>query len=111
MRTQSTAQQDTPLVVTPKVNPRMPWRVVSATPLPGFQLRVSFVDGTDGTVDLTGFIHSSEAGVFAKLADPALFAQVHVVYGAVTWPGGIDLAPDAMYAKIKSAAGKTGSFN
>ncbi|MEJ2388105.1 MAG: DUF2442 domain-containing protein, partial [Chromatiaceae bacterium] len=37
------------------------------------------------------------------LADPSIFAQAHVEYGAVTWPGEIDLAPDAMYAEIKKA--------
>ena len=35
------------------------------------------------------------------MADPARFAQAFVVHGAVTWPGEIDLAPDAMYAEIK----------
>ncbi|RPI04004.1 MAG: DUF2442 domain-containing protein, partial [Zetaproteobacteria bacterium] len=29
------------------------------------------------------------------------FSQVFVAHGAVTWPGEIDLAPDAMYAEIK----------
>jgi hypothetical protein len=29
-----------------------------------------------------------------------LFAQVFIDYGAVAWPGEIDLAPDAMYAQI-----------
>ncbi len=46
-------------------------------------------------------VHSPQAGVFAKLADPHCFAQVQVHYGAVTWPGEIDLAPDAMYVEIK----------
>jgi hypothetical protein len=54
-------------------------------------------------VDLTRLIQSPDAGVFAALADHALFAQVRVEYGAVTWPGEIDLAPDAMYAEIKKA--------
>jgi hypothetical protein len=33
--------------------------------------------------------------------DPVLFAQAYVEYGAVIWPGEIDLAPDAMYDEIK----------
>ena len=41
------------------------------------------------------------AGVFAGLSDPSLFKQVFIEHGAVTWPGEIDLAPDAMYAGIK----------
>lgn len=43
---------------------------------------------------------SPDAGVFAALADPAVFAQVTVEHGAVTWPGEIDLAPDSMHAAI-----------
>ena len=79
----------------------MPWRVVSVKALPDFRLHVRFVDGTEGTVDLDPLVHSPGAGVFAYLADSALFAQVFVQHGAVTWPGEIDLAPDAMYAEIK----------
>mgnify|MGYP002382522331 CR=1 FL=1 len=45
-------------------------------------------------------IHSPGAGVFAILADPVRFAEVFVSHGAVTWPGDLDLAPDAMYAAI-----------
>ncbi len=101
MRTQSAAPQDSPLAVTPPIQPRMPWRVVAVEALPSFRLRVRFVDGIEGTVDLTALIHSPGAGVFASLTDSALFAQVFVEHGAVTWPGEIDLAPDAMYAEIK----------
>jgi len=79
----------------------MPWRVTAVDPLPGFRLRIQFVDRTKGTVDLTALIHSTSAGVFAALADPSVFNQVFVENGAVTWPGEIDLAPDAMYAEVK----------
>jgi hypothetical protein len=48
-------------------------------------------------------IHLPRAGVFAGLADPTRFAEAYVQYGAVTWPGELDLAPDAMYAEIKKA--------
>jgi len=79
----------------------MPWRVVAVEALPGSRLHVRFVDGTEGKVDLTTLIQSPIAGVFAALADPSLFKQVFVEHNAVTWPGEIDLAPDAMYAGIK----------
>jgi hypothetical protein len=52
-------------------------------------------------VDLSRLVHSPKAGVFAALADPSLFAQVKLDYGAVAWPGELDLAPDAMYAAIQ----------
>jgi hypothetical protein len=36
------------------------------------------------------------------LLDPEIFNRVHVEGGAVTWPGNVDLAPDAMYQAIKA---------
>lgn len=62
---------------------------------------VAFYDGTCGEVDLSGLIASQGAGVFACLRDEHVFAGVHVFFGAVTWPGDIDLAPDAMYDALK----------
>jgi hypothetical protein len=64
-------------------------------------LRVAFADGLTGTVDMSHMVQSPKAGVFAALADPSLFAQVTLEYGAVTWPGELDLAPDAMYSAIQ----------
>jgi hypothetical protein len=71
--------------------------------LPGYRINVRFLDGTEGVVDLSRLVNSPSAGVFAKLSDPTVFAQVEVVYGVVTWPGEVDLAPDAMYREIKAA--------
>jgi hypothetical protein len=64
--------------------------------LPG-QLSVRFADGMAGTVEMAA---SHLTGVFAPLRDPEAFAQVRVTDGFVSWPGDIDLAPDAMYAAI-----------
>ena len=69
--------------------------------LPNFSLRVRFNDGTEGVVELAAVLNSPEAGVFAALRDEDRFRQVRVEIGAVTWPGNLDLAPDAMYRAIK----------
>lgn len=50
---------------------------------------------------MAGLIRSPEAGLFAALRDEALFRQVGLEWGAVTWPNGLDLAPDAMYEAIR----------
>jgi hypothetical protein len=104
MRTESNAYEDSPAALATEVAPRSPWRVTEVEALPGFRLRVAFADGLKGTVDLSGLVHSPKAGVFAALADPSLFAQVTLDYGAVTWPGELDLAPDAMHAAIQEHA-------
>ena len=84
------------------VVPAAPWRVISARVLQGYRLAVRFVDGTEGEVDASRLVLGDDPGVFAALRDPAVFAQAHVVLGAVTWPGDIDLAPDAMYDEIRA---------
>jgi len=71
-------------------------------PLPGHRLAVRFFDGTTGTVDMSARVRSPDAGVFAVLADPQRFAEVFVDYGVVTWPGELDLAPDAMHTELKN---------
>jgi hypothetical protein len=77
------------------------WRIDKIEALPSYRLRVKFIDGTEGEVDLSRLVMSGNAGVFAALRDPVIFEQAYVECGVVTWPGGIDLAPDAMYDEIK----------
>ena len=101
MCAESDAGENSPTALASEVAPRSPWRVTAVAALPGFRLQVEFTDGLKGLVDLSGLVHSPKAGVFAALADPLLFAQVQLDYGAVTWPGELDLAPDAMYAAIQ----------
>jgi hypothetical protein len=103
MRAQPTSEQDSSSTITPAIRPHMPWRVVEANALPGYRLQVRFIDGLCGEVDMNALVHSATAGVFAQLANPTHFASVFVEHGAVTWPGEIDLAPDAMHAAIKQA--------
>ena len=101
MRTDADAEEDRTLEIAPPINPRADWRVADVQALPGYRLRVRFNDATEGEVDLSKLIQSPYAGVFAALLDEALFRTVHVALGAVTWPGGLDLAPDAMYRAIR----------
>ena len=97
MRNQTESAQDFATGVIPSA----PWRVTEVRALTGYRLSVTFVDGTTGEVDLSRLVASGRAGVFAGLRDPAVFALVRVEHGAVTWPGDIDLAPDAMHDELK----------
>ncbi len=101
MHTESSADGNSPTAIALEVAPRSPWRVTRVEALLGFRLQVVFVDGLEGVVDMSGLVHSPKAGVFAALADPRLFAQVKIEHGAVTWPGELDLAPDAMHTAIR----------
>ena len=101
MRAKSNASEDFPIDLEAEIIPRSPWRLTEVEALPGYRLRVAFADGLTGTVNMSRLVHSPRAGVFAALADPSLFEQVKLEYGAVAWPGELDLAPDAMYAEIQ----------
>jgi hypothetical protein len=97
------AQQDPAAAVAPPVRPAMPWRVASVETLPRYRLRVCFLDGLEGIVDMSALIASPNAGVFAALADPQVFNSAFVWLGAVCWPGDLDIAPDAIHAAIEAS--------
>ena len=89
--------------VEPTIKHTVPWRVTAVTALPDARVRVTFVDGTSGEVEMGAFLSNSaiDGTIFEALRDPVIFAQVHVVLGAIQWPNGADLAPDAMYDAIR----------
>ena len=101
MQPDADAQDNRTAELIPPVRPRAPWRVAEVEALPGFRLRVRFNDGTIGVVDMGAFVKSDAAGVFVALRDEGLFRQAKVSLGAVSWPGDLDLAPDAMHRAIK----------
>ncbi len=73
-------------------------KVIRVRALKGFRLEVEFMDGKCGTVSLSERLFGP---VFEPLKDPALFSKVMVdEFGAVCWPNGADLAPDAIYQDI-----------
>ena len=98
MRDKTTTEQDR----ADGLNGSVPWRVVDVHVLPDYALAVRFADGTEGEVDLSGLVLGPNAGVFAALRDRATFAQAALANGVVTWPGQLDLAPDAMYDAIRA---------
>jgi len=87
----------------PRIRHAVPWRVTSVVALPDARLRVTFVDGTVGEVDMGAFLRSLKVAgtVFEALRDTAVFARVEAILGAVQWPNGAALAPDAMHDAIR----------
>jgi len=76
----------------------MYWDVVEVRPEPDYCLFVRFADGTQGHLQLSP---DELTGALAPLRDRRFFESAFVEHGAVTWPGEIDLAPDAMYERVK----------
>ncbi len=78
----------------------MEWDVTEVRLVDGAALWVRFEDGVEGSVK---FLPTFFRGVFAHLQDPEQFKKVSIIDGVVTWPGDLDLAPDAMHRRIKAS--------
>lgn len=76
----------------------MDWDVIEARVVEPGCFEVRFADGVQGRVR---FAPSAYRGVFEKLRDPTEFSKLYVSDYFVTWPGDLDLAPDAMHQQIK----------
>jgi hypothetical protein len=84
------------------------WSIVSFRVLPNYKIEVAFVDGTVGVADLAPRLLQGPLGDgFDALCDAVTFSTVYLEHGALTWPGGIDLAPDAMYQRIRESGTST----
>lgn len=97
MRKTSSTKKDS----SPRISCIAEWRLTKVRPLANYKLEVEFIDGIHGFVEMEHRVTNKKAGVFAALKNVDLFNQVYIEYGAVTWPGEIDLSPDAMYDEIK----------
>ena len=75
--------------------------IVEVRALAGHRLYLRFEDGVAGEIDVADLI--SFDGVFAPLRDERCFAEVHVSreLGTICWPGGADLDPDVLYARVR----------
>lgn len=75
-------------------------KIKSVKALLEYKLEVEFMDGNHGIISLKDRLFGP---VFEPLKDPKLFSQVAVdEFGAICWPNGADMAPDAVYQKIRA---------
>ena len=60
------------------------------------------MDGSTGWVDLSLWLRSGriDGSVFEALRDEDFFKFATVELGAIAWPNGADLSPDALYDEI-----------
>lgn len=66
-------------------------------------MAVTFTDGLVGELDLAELL----TGFLEAIDDDAVFTQVTVdpISRTLSWPGGIDLDPDALYGTYRPASG------
>jgi Protein of unknown function (DUF2442) len=94
MRSEAASQEDIAFGIEPCSPP-----VIRVTANATLTLQVEFADGVRGEVK---FLPTHLTGVFEPLQDREFFSLARVENGVVTWPGDLDLAPDAMYDEVKS---------
>jgi hypothetical protein len=73
--------------------------VTSVESLGDHRLSLTFEDGSEGELDLSGWRWH---GVFEPLEDPDYFGKVRLdeELGTIVWPNGADMAPDTLHAWI-----------
>jgi hypothetical protein len=76
----------------------MYWDVVQVHSVAPRELAVQFADGLSGVVRIdTSFC----TGVFNALLNDQTIGGAQASNGVLTWPNGLDLAPETMYHAIK----------
>ncbi|GHE21374.1 DUF2442 domain-containing protein [Halomonas urumqiensis] len=79
----------------------MYWDVKVVRPQPDYTLYVELENGQKGLFDMKPYL---DHGIFRELRDTAYFARVDILFGAVTWPNGQDVAPETLLAELKQPA-------
>ena len=76
-------------------------KIINVAASGSYRLHVEFDDGTAGEIDVSDRLFGP---VFEPLRDETEFQKVYVdEFGAIAWPAGADLAPDALYHKLVTA--------
>ena len=74
-------------------------RIVAVEARPNYHVWIRFEDGLEGELSLA---HLVGRGVFAAWNDEAEFRKVFIdeESGTIAWPGGLDVAPDALHQRL-----------
>lgn len=76
-------------------------KLKKVTVLKDYKLFLQYTDGTEGIYDFAKKVGFK--GIFGKLKDPSEFGKAkisHDKWKVLTWPGGVDLDPVNLYAKL-----------
>lgn len=79
------------------VTPAAPWRIHAVSVLSDHRLAITFRDGLTGIADFSAIKNAKSSGIYAPLADPDFFSQVHIELSALTWPNGADIDPSWLH--------------
>ena len=66
----------------------------------GYVYHILFDDGTEGDIDFEDYI--DKGAVFKPFKDLQFFRKATIDGGTISWPNGVDIAPETLYEKINS---------
>ncbi len=73
-------------------------KITEAKAIDRFRVFLRFDDGVSGTVDLSQL---AGRGVFRAWLQEGVFEQLFISsFGALQWPGELDLCPDSLYLQL-----------
>jgi uncharacterized protein DUF2442 len=79
-----------------------PNKVIKVRHLSGFRLAIDFKGDLHGEHDFADLMQHP-GPMLDPLRDPAYIARVFIEEGALTWPNGYDMCPDALRMEMEDA--------
>jgi hypothetical protein len=70
-------------------------QVIGARHISGFVVSARFNDGTEKRIDISQWF---KGPVFKPLKNVKFFKKFFIEGGTLSWPNGVDIAPEALYA-------------
>jgi hypothetical protein len=62
---------------------------------------IKFDDGVEGDIDFSDYF--ARGPVFQALKDKKVFSKAMVEGGTISWPNGVDIAPETLYERLQNA--------
>lgn len=76
-------------------------KITHAEHVRGYEIRLRFTDGSEGTLDFSSFIEAATP-MTIPLAAPDYFPRFFIELGALAWPNGFDLSAESLRQRLEA---------